>query len=92
VAPGVSNEETITIRLPAKVRLTYEFEDPYEYPDERQPKLKTEIELYLSKDEAKALHEILLNMIFEATETIYNIRKITKTTQTTQPEPDADVA
>lgn len=88
----MSNEGTITIRLPARVRLTYEFEDPYEYPDERQPKLKTEIELYLSRDEAKTLHETLLNIIFEATETIYNIRKITKNTQTTQPEPDADIA
>jgi protoporphyrinogen oxidase len=72
----MSEAETTIIRLPAKIRIEYEFWDPYKSEKETPTKFSINIKIFLTKDEAEMLDEELINIMLKALNKIFEARKL----------------
>jgi hypothetical protein len=72
----MEGEETITIRLPAKIRIEYEFTNPFKNEKETPSRLSINVEIFLTRDETMTLEEIITDKIVEILNTIFEARKL----------------
>jgi hypothetical protein len=70
--------EVITIRLPAKIRIEYEFTNPFKSEKETPTKLSINVEIFLTRDETMTLEEIITDKIVEILNVIFETRKLEK--------------
>jgi hypothetical protein len=68
--------EVITIRLPTKVSITYEFKNPFKETTTGRTKFSIEVEIYLTNEEAEALDKELVSVMLQALNTIFEARKL----------------
>jgi hypothetical protein len=88
----VSETETITIKLPAKVSITYEFENPFKETTAGRTKFSIDVEIYLTNEEAEALDKELINIMLQALNTIFEARKLEQSIEAFKEVFDADPA
>jgi len=68
-------EETLTVRLPAKIRIEYEFTNPFKNEKETPTRLSINVEIFLTRDETMTLEEIITDKIVEILNTIFEARE-----------------
>jgi len=68
--------ETVIARLPAKIRIEYEFTNPFKNEKETPTRLSINVEIFLSRNETITLEEIITNKILEILNTIFEARKL----------------
>ena len=69
-------EETLTVRLPAKIRIEYEFTNPFKNEKETPTRLSINVEIFLTRDETMTLEEIITDKIVEILNTIFEARRL----------------
>jgi hypothetical protein len=72
----MEGEETITIRLPAEISITYEFRNPFKDTQAGRTKFSIDVKIYLTNPEAEALDKELINIMMQALNTIFEARKL----------------
>jgi hypothetical protein len=72
----MSEAETMIIRLPAKIRIEYEFKNPFKDTIAGHTKFSIDVEIYLTNPEAETLNEELVNIMLKALNTIFEARKL----------------
>ncbi len=80
----VENEQTVIVRLPVRVNISYEFWNPYKGERETPSKLTINVEIFLTKDEAKILDESITDKIIEILNMIFEARKLEQLNKTTE--------
>jgi hypothetical protein len=88
----VEHEETIIVRLPVRVNISYEFWNPYKSEKETPSKLTINVEIFLTKDEAKILEESITDKMIEILNMIFEARKLEQDINTLTEVFDADPA
>jgi hypothetical protein len=79
---GEPTSETLTVRLPVRVKLSYEFENPYKGEKETQTKFSIDVKIFLTRDETEALDRELIDIMLQALNTIFETRKLEATEKT----------
>jgi calcineurin-like phosphoesterase len=88
----MEGKEITIIRLPAKVRIEYEFTNPFKDTNAGQTKFSIDVEIYLTNKEAEALDEELINIMLRALNTIFEARKLEQDIEAVKEVFDADPA
>lgn len=88
----MEHEETIIVRLPVRVNISYEFWNPYKSEKETPSKLTINVEIFLTKDEAKILEESITDKMIEILNMIFEARKLEQDINTLTEVFDADPA
>jgi hypothetical protein len=82
----------MVVRLPAKIRIEYEFTNPFKSEKEAQSRFSVNVEIFLTKDEAEALNRELLDVMIQALNTIFEVKKLEQDIETLTKDLDADPA
>jgi hypothetical protein len=69
-------EETLTVRLPAEISLTYEFKNPFKDTVSGRTKFSIDVKIYLTNQEAETLDRELIDIMLQALNTIFEARKL----------------
>jgi len=88
----MEGEETITVRLPVRVNISYEFTNPFKSEKETPTKLTINVKIFLTKDEAKILEESITDKIIEILNMLFEARKLEQDIDTLTNVFDADPA
>jgi hypothetical protein len=80
----VEHEETIIVRLPAKIRIEYEFTNLFKSEKETPSKLTINVEIFLTKDEAKTLEESITDKMIEIINMIFEAKKLEQEIEATE--------
>jgi hypothetical protein len=80
----VSETETMIVSLPARVNISYEFTNPFKSEKETPTKLTINVEIFLTKDEAKILEEIITDKIIEILNVVFEARKLEQEIEATE--------
>ncbi len=72
----MSETETITIRLPAEIRIEYEFTNPFKEITTGRTKFSINVKIYVTNTEAEALDKELTNVMLQALKTIFEAKKL----------------
>jgi hypothetical protein len=80
----MEGEETITIRLPAEISITYEFRNPFKDTQAGRTKFSIDVKIYLTNPEAEALDKELINIMIQALNTIFEAKKLAQEIEATE--------
>jgi hypothetical protein len=80
----MEGEETITIRLPAEISITYEFRNPFKDTQAGRTKFSIDVKIYLTNPEAEALDKELINIMLQALNTIFEAKKLAQEIEATE--------
>jgi hypothetical protein len=81
---GEPTGETLTIKLPVKVNISYEFWNPYKDEKEAQTKFSINVTIFLTRNEAEMLEDIITNKMVEILNIIFEARKLEQEIETTE--------
>jgi macrodomain Ter protein organizer (MatP/YcbG family) len=65
-----------TERLPVKVKIEYQFKNPFEGEKKTPSKISMDVEIFLTRDETMTLEKIITDKIIEILNTILEARKL----------------
>jgi hypothetical protein len=80
----MSQTETMVVRLPVKVKIEYQFENPYKDGKEAQTKFSINVTIFLTRNEAEMLEDIITNKMVEILNIIFEARKLEQEIETTE--------
>jgi hypothetical protein len=86
----MSETETITVRLPAKIRIEYEFTNPFKSEKETPTKFSIDVKIFVTKDEAEVLDKELLDVMIQALNMIFEAKKLEQSIETAKEIFDTD--
>ena len=83
----VPETETMVVGLPVRVNISYEFWNPFKNEKETPSKLTINVEIFLTKDEAKILEESITDKMIEILNIIFEARKLEQNINTLDADP-----
>jgi hypothetical protein len=72
----VEHEETIIVRLPTEISITYEFRNPFKDTTSGCTKFSVSVKIHLTNQEAEELDKQLIDIMLQALKTILEAKKL----------------
>jgi len=72
----MEHEETIIVRLPAEISITYEFRNPFKDTTSGRSKFSVDVKIHLTNQEAEELDKQLTDIMLQALKTIFEAKKL----------------